>query len=86
MSNLHGFRMHLMWQEMDIIQSVNNLFDIKPKNGILNLAIHKNQRVKTEHIKNKDYEKPLTLETLSIYLETMSNRLMNNPVARLRRA
>jgi len=26
-----------MWQEMYFIQSVNNMFDIKPKNGILKL-------------------------------------------------
>jgi hypothetical protein len=60
MSNSHGFRIHLMWREIDIIQTVNNLFDIKLKNGILNL---KRYLIAPAHLSrghfHKFIEKPL---------------------------
>jgi hypothetical protein len=40
-----------VWPETDFIQNANNLFDIKSKNGILDLPPSKNQRGKTEHKK-----------------------------------
>jgi hypothetical protein len=38
MSNLHGTRIHMMSWERNFIQSVNYMFDIKSKNGILSLG------------------------------------------------